>query len=846
MSEPQEFSGKQSSFLINALHVFVLFSFAVAQPIYDLLSRHAEFLVAHQAKPIDVIILIIFLSFAVPFVIVAFEAIAGLLGRKVRKGIHGLVILIFITVFAIQLLKHINQLSGMVIVIMASILGIASTFFYFRFHVVRFFFTILSPAILIFPLLLLFNSPVNKIVFEKNKQYIINSPVNSDTPVIMVVFDEFSTISLMDENYQIDPVRYPNFAELAKQSYWFRNNTTVAEMTDSAVPAILTGSYVDHYLVPTVNEHPCNIFTLLGGSYEIKAIEPMTLLCPDELCKNKMNSVQRIRSVGIDLLVVCPHIIFPSDLLSWLPPVTQTWEDFLGDAKMFASKKEYEGYVEKTKPKHKDRVRIFREFVNSIGATDKPTLYFIHSILPHVPWDYFPSGRQYAESGFHVPGLDIKMERWSNNEALVLQGYQRHLLQAGFTDKLLGELITHLKEIGIFDRSLIVITADHGVSFWPNKQRRNIKNGHPPDILLAPLLIKVPYQKEGVISDRNVQSIDILPTIADVLDIQMPCKVDGHSALDESLSENTEKIIYNPFYEKFVFDVPLKGVDISLQRKLAIFGSGTTRPDGIYKYGKYCELIGRNVNEIGIIGDAPFKVKIDNEFLFANVLPKAEFIPAFITGQIVSEMRKIGRLPLVIAINNRIAAVSEIYEDEKQEKRFSFSVPESVFHEGNNEVEVLMIQKNKEGEIQLLNTRQKKLVTYSLSSNTLISSKGTSLKIVPNAIQGAIDNVELKNDEVIFYGWAAEVKQAQPPDEIVIFVNGKFFYSGKCNANRPDVVNHFHNQALMKSGFFYVFSSMIFDDKDNADVRIFAISNKGFASELASSLGYKGIKKFGN
>lgn len=166
-------------------------------------------------------------------------------------------------------------------------------------------------------------------------------------------------------------------------------------------------------------------------------------------------------------------------------------------------------------------------------------------------------------------------------------------------------------------------------------------------------------------------------------------------------------------------------------------------------------------------------------------------------------------------------------------------MPELVFHEGNNEVEVLMIQKNKEGEIQLLNTRQKKLVTYSLSSNTLTSSKGTSLKIkiVSNAIQDAIDNVELKNGEVIFYGWAVEVKEAQIPEEIVIFVNEKFFYSGKYNADRPDVVNYFHNQALMKSGFFYVFSSMIFDDIDNAGIRIFAISKKGFASELASSSG---------
>ena len=59
-----------SSRVINpasaALHVFALSGFSVAQPIYDLLSRQAEFFVARNSGVTDIIILVVALSIALP------------------------------------------------------------------------------------------------------------------------------------------------------------------------------------------------------------------------------------------------------------------------------------------------------------------------------------------------------------------------------------------------------------------------------------------------------------------------------------------------------------------------------------------------------------------------------------------------------------------------------------------------------------------------------------------------------------------------------------------------------------------------------------------------------------
>ena len=53
------------------LHLFALTSFAVSQPLYDLIGRNAEFLVAHRAGPWTIGALIAILSLALPLALIA-------------------------------------------------------------------------------------------------------------------------------------------------------------------------------------------------------------------------------------------------------------------------------------------------------------------------------------------------------------------------------------------------------------------------------------------------------------------------------------------------------------------------------------------------------------------------------------------------------------------------------------------------------------------------------------------------------------------------------------------------------------------------------------------------------
>ncbi len=93
-------------------------------------------------------------------------------------------------------------------------------------------------------------------------------------PVVIIAFDEFPLMSLLDGEGRIDADAYPAFARLAGESTWFRNNTGVSPLTPSALPAILTGQLPDElFPAPVAAKFDENLFTLLGGTYDVDAVE---------------------------------------------------------------------------------------------------------------------------------------------------------------------------------------------------------------------------------------------------------------------------------------------------------------------------------------------------------------------------------------------------------------------------------------------------------------------------------------------------------------------------------------------------------------------------------------------
>ena len=81
---------------------------------------------------------------------------------------------------------------------------------------------------------------------------------------------------------------------------------------------------------------------------------------------------------------------------------------------------------------------------------------------------------------------------------------------------------------GMYDKTLFVVTADHGMSFKPGEfGRRQATNGNVDQVLWVPLFIKAPGQDEGQVNERNWEHVDLVPTVADMLGIKVPWEMDG-------------------------------------------------------------------------------------------------------------------------------------------------------------------------------------------------------------------------------------------------------------------------------------------------------------------------------
>ena len=91
------------------------------------------------------------------------------------------------------------------------------------------------------------------------------------------------------------------------------------------------------------------------------------------------------------------------------------------------------------------------------------------------------------------------------------------------------KLLTRLRELGLYDNTLIIITADHGESFGDHGLMEHAFGSLYQDEVRVPLLVKYPGRHEAQRSDALVSQVDFLPTVLDVAGIAAPRGLQGRS-----------------------------------------------------------------------------------------------------------------------------------------------------------------------------------------------------------------------------------------------------------------------------------------------------------------------------
>jgi hypothetical protein len=461
--------------------------------------------------------------------------------------------------------------------------------------------------------------------------------------VVMVVFDELPLTSLLGPDDRIDASRYPAFAELAADGTWYRGATAVHDSTALAVPAILDGRFPRAGLRSDVYSHPRNLFTLLERRYEVHAFEEATGLCPTSLCEPT-----------------------PGTTLSHLAA---------------------------------GKPRRFRQFVRSVEARPGPALWFKHVLLPHVPWQFYPSGRRYRRNAPEpIPGLNGALGfgvPW-----LVKLSYERHLLQLGFADRLLGELLARLRRLHLYRDALIVVVADHGIGFHVGVERRTVTRRNVQNIAPVPLIMKLPGQRRGIVDDQHVETLDLFPTILELAGVEKPVRLDGRSLLQPVASQARRVTIFhrvgtelNTVGGEYTFRTEAieRRTRAAVRRKVALFGSGGGRdPDALYRIGPHADLIGRRAASLARV-PGPATTHIDQAGDLEHVEPGSNFVPGEITGEIPAGRPGGGR-PIALVLNGTIAATGLTFSLEgAAAESFELIVPERAFRRGRNDARIFEI-----------------------------------------------------------------------------------------------------------------------------------------------------------
>ena len=809
----------------NGAHLTVLSAFALAQPLLDILGKNAAFFAIRGSTTREIVLFALAITLLPPAAFLALELVADLVSRPLARTLH----LVFVgglsAVVVLHVLTKSDSLSGVTAVVAAAGAGVAAAAIYLRARPFRSFLSVLVPAPLVFVALFLLDSPASKLVFADTPKVEAATTVRSKTPVVLVVFDELTTVSLMNRNEEVDAGRYPNFASLAASSTWYRSATTADWLTEGNVPAILTGRKPVRNKLPIFSEYPHNLFTLLGKSYRLRVIEAITHLCPKTLCKDQPQAngqavEDTTGSLASDAGIVYLHLLVPQPYATHLPPISDSWGNFGGHQQSEEPvRRNASGQIEACG-------RRVCQFTDMISADPKPTLYFLHTVLPHWPFVYLPSGRRWALDDRPLDGY--KEGHWLTSWA-ALEGEQRYLLQLGYADRSLGLILRKLRQAGLYDRSLVIVTGDEGESFRGDDQRRRATATNTDDIAFVPLFVHLPGQKKARVVDSLAPSIDILPTIAHVLHVPIPWHVDGRSLVGRKLPPDGPVSVARDVGE---ITRPLAELRArrrrTLAQQLATFGSGTFDP--LYRVGPHPQLVGRKVSSLSVRPSPKAAVRLDGRSYLAAIDPSTDFLPTHVSGAITGAHG--AQLDLAVAVNGTIASVTRTHLDQGQ-TRFATFVPEDSLRPGSNAVDVfavhgagrrLALEELRGGDLNLV-----------LRDRDIESTEGKRTRIDPAAIAGTVQ-VSKTAGGYAFKGLAATRKKHRLVDSLVVFADGKAIFAGAANDLRP--LRFLDKGSLDKTRFrFELPRALLPAEGQDHSVRVFAIRGR-VASELAYRGGY--------
>lgn len=325
----------------------------------------------------------------------------------------------------------------------------------------------------------------------------------------------------------------PTIDNLAKNGILFTNTMANASNTSYSVPSFLTST------LPPVENNPKGTIAeiLKKHGYATGAFNPNPILSTTD---GHRNSTRGFDIYDLMLSNMKRYYLFSEIILS---SIVKLFRDYFGK-KGIVNKKKSSVYDILIKiisnllftkrylyvPKAED---INKKALMWIKNQKGKFFVWLHYMDVHEP--YYPENYQderelrYLIAKYrYLPNMLTKQE--------IKKLITLYDLEISYIDNAINNFLKELKKLNYFKNSIIIISADHGDAFGEHGTFGHGGKYYPQlydEVIHIPLIIHGLNQK-GIKIDRQVQLLDLGPTICNILKISTPPYLLGNSLFDSS------------------------------------------------------------------------------------------------------------------------------------------------------------------------------------------------------------------------------------------------------------------------------------------------------------------------
>jgi len=236
---------------------------------------------------------------------------------------------------------------------------------------------------------------------------------------------------------------------------------------------------------------------------------------------------------------------------------------------------------------------------SQLEAKPSPFFMYIHTMEPHRPYKIKEAFYPTAKGDPHIVVIAKKgEERYRVDLNHTLRMYDASITQ---NDKAFGDLMAELKNLGLYDKTLVILMSDHGEEFFEHEGMAHGQTLYQEQVKHL-FIVKLPHQlNAGRNIEDNVQEINIFPTLLDFVGQSIPSYLSGKSMKRLLLSPDS---VDSPVHHEIFLETgPRLNKKAVVDGKWKLIHTGTEWTNDVREYelyalesdpGEQADLFGRN------------------------------------------------------------------------------------------------------------------------------------------------------------------------------------------------------------------------------------------------------------